>query len=83
MESVTEFAEYEPPRRLRVRIVEGPLPVDGLWELEPVGGGTRIRFQAEGAAKGAMGLIEPLLALTLRRRFRAQHEQLKRILEAQ
>lgn len=45
MESVTEFAEYEPPRRLRVRIVEGPLPVDGLGNSSRLPGTRAFAFR--------------------------------------
>jgi uncharacterized protein YndB with AHSA1/START domain len=81
-EQVVEFAEFERPRRLGTRIVEGPLPVDGVWTLEPHGDGTRVQFVAEGPLPGPMRLASPLLARIVGRQFRAYHENLRRNVEA-
>jgi ligand-binding SRPBCC domain-containing protein len=82
LESVTEVAAYEQDRRFDVRIVEGPLPVDGRWNFEPIDGGTRLRFAARGQPTGAMRLFEPLLARVLRRQMRRDHARLKQALES-
>lgn len=74
IESVTEVVAYEPDRRFDVRVVSGPVPLDGRWELEPDADGTRLRFSAEG---GGPRLLGPLV----RRRFRAHHDRLKRAIE--
>jgi uncharacterized protein YndB with AHSA1/START domain len=42
-EQVTEFTEFDRPRRLHVHIVEGPYPVDGTWIFDSAGDGTRVR----------------------------------------
>jgi uncharacterized protein YndB with AHSA1/START domain len=80
-EQITEFAEFERPRRLRVHIVEGPAPVDGTWTFEPDGGGTRVHFVAEGRLPGALRLAEPMVAWMMGRQFRRYHENLRRNLE--
>jgi uncharacterized protein YndB with AHSA1/START domain len=74
--SVTEVTTFEPARRFAVRIVEGPVPVDGEWTLEPAGdGATRLRFVASGEGPRLMG---PLIA----RQFRKHHDRLRQALEA-
>ena len=50
---VVEFAVFDRPHRLHVRIVEGPFPVDGTWTLTPDGAGTRVAFVAEGPLRGS------------------------------
>ena len=82
IESVTEVSAYEPDRRFDIRIVEGPLPVDGRWDLEPAGAGSRIRFAATGRARGPMRILEPLLRRFLERQFRRDHERLRQALES-
>jgi uncharacterized protein YndB with AHSA1/START domain len=82
LEQILEVAELEPPRRFGLRVVEGPLPVHGDLVFSPDGrGGTRLRVHAYGRARGAMRLLEPLLALGIRREFRRQYRSLKGLLE--
>ncbi len=81
IESITEVVAYEPDRRFDVHVVSGPMPMDGSWELEPVGSGTRVHFSTEGHGPKAARLLEPLMAIAMRRRFRRQHERLKRAVE--
>jgi uncharacterized protein YndB with AHSA1/START domain len=80
---VTEFAEFDRPRRLRVDVAEGPYPVDGTWTFEPDGEGTRVHFAAEGEQKGMMKLLGPLMPRLLAREFRGYHEHLRRRLEGE
>jgi uncharacterized protein YndB with AHSA1/START domain len=74
IESVTEIVEYQPEHRFRIRVISGPLPIDGRWDLEPDGTGTLLRFAAEG--KGP-ALATPLV----RRRFGGAHARLKQNIE--
>ena len=83
LEQIVEVAALEPPRRFGLRIVEGPLPVDGELTLSPTeDGGTRLHMHAHGRAPGAMRLLEPLLTLGLKREFRDQYRRLKELVEA-
>ncbi|HEX3317256.1 MAG TPA: SRPBCC family protein [Solirubrobacteraceae bacterium] len=77
-EQVTEFAEFDRPRRLRVQVVDGPLPLDGTWELRPDGDGTEVRFVAEGPLSGVMRLAEPIVRRITGRQFAQYHENLRR-----
>jgi uncharacterized protein YndB with AHSA1/START domain len=81
-EQITEFAEYERPRRLRVHVVEGPQPIDGTWTLEPAPAGTRVVFAAEGELRGPARLLGPVVRRAIARQFTAYHRNLRRNLES-
>jgi hypothetical protein len=81
LETITEVVAYQPDQRFDVCIASGPVPIDGSWELESMTTGTRVHFSAEGRCPAAARLLEPLLAFAMRRRFRRQHERLKRAVE--
>jgi uncharacterized protein YndB with AHSA1/START domain len=76
-EQVTEFSEFERPRRLRVEIIEGPFPGYGAWTFEPDGEGTRVQFVAEAEIKGAMKVFSPIAARILARQFAGYHRNLR------
>jgi uncharacterized protein YndB with AHSA1/START domain len=80
-EQVVEFSEFERPSRLRVRVVEGPYPVDGTWIFEASGAGTSVRFTAEGELKGPTKLLQPFAQRALARQFAGYHRNLRRNLE--
>jgi carbon monoxide dehydrogenase subunit G len=81
-EQVTEFTEFDRPRRFHVHIVEGRFPVDGTWSLEPDGSGTRVQFVAEGELHGLMRLLEPIVVRVLARQFAGYHRNLSHNLES-
>jgi Polyketide cyclase / dehydrase and lipid transport len=80
-EQITEFTEFDRPRRLQVHIVEGQFPVDGTWSFEPDGDGTRVHFVADGQLRGAMRFLEPVIARVLARQFAGYHRNLRRNVE--
>ena len=82
VEAIVEVAEYEENRRFDLRIVSGPLPIDGRNEFRPAGGGTRIDLIAEGKLSGPLRFAEPILAGALRRQFAGYYERLKESLES-
>jgi uncharacterized protein YndB with AHSA1/START domain len=77
-EEITEIVVFEPGRRFDIRVVEGP-PVDGRWDYEPQGEGTRLTFtptvRLPGPLAGVVGFVTTLA-------FRRYHRRLKRALEA-
>jgi uncharacterized membrane protein len=82
LEQLVEVARFEPNRRFELRIVEGPLPIDGAFSFTPANGhGTRVDFEAQGEPKGALRLLEPLLARQIERQFRDHLTHLKTALE--
>jgi carbon monoxide dehydrogenase subunit G len=80
-EQITEFTEFDRPRRFHVHIVEGPFPVDGTWSFEPDGPGTRVHFVAQGQLRGLMRFLEPVVSRVGARQFAGYHLNLRRNLE--
>lgn len=81
--STFEVAAYEPGRLFAMRAIDGPLLLDGRWELSAHnGGGTELRFTGEGPVKGPLKLLEKPLTRSLDKRFRGYHATLKRLVEA-
>jgi carbon monoxide dehydrogenase subunit G len=78
---VTEFTGFDRPRLLQVHVVEGPIPVDGEWSLQPDGSGTRVHFVAAGELTGALRLLGPLAARMMARQFAVYHRNLRRNVE--
>lgn len=83
VEAIVEVSAYEPNRRFDLRIVSGPLPIDGSHEFGETDGGTRIDFVAAGQPGGVFRFAEPLLARMLRRQFSGYYARLQALLEAQ
>lgn len=81
--SVVEVSQFERGRRLELRIVEGPLPVDGLFVFEAINGSsTRLELFGTGRPTGAMRLAQPLLRRVVRRQFAGNLRSLKQVMEA-
>jgi uncharacterized protein YndB with AHSA1/START domain len=83
LHSTVEVAEYDPPRAFALRILDGPLPLDGSWTLEPLPGATRLHFVGEGATRGLLRPLDGLLSRSVARQFGQHHNRLKAALEAQ
>jgi uncharacterized protein YndB with AHSA1/START domain len=75
--STVEVVDFEPGKLFALRIVSGPLPLDGRWELSPTASGTRLTFTGEARSPGLMRLAKPMVA----RQFRGYHKRLKALLE--
>lgn len=77
-----EFTEFEPPRRMVSRSVEGKRDVTATFTLEPAGGGTRVTERLEtGAMGGLLGrLPDPLVNRLLGRSLRGNLKTLGRVL---
>jgi len=83
LESLVEVSELESDRRFGLKMIEGPLPVDGHLRFEPDGEGTRVSFTVQARPTGAMRVAQPLLRLALKRQFKQHCADLKRALEGQ
>ena len=74
-----EVTEHDPPRRFSLRVVEGPVKVNGTQELKERGGATRIHVRAEGRAPRLAGaMMKP----ALERQLRGHYDRLKRNLDS-
>ena len=77
-----EVVAYEPPKRLTLRSLGGPVDFRVDHELTERGGGTVLRFVAEAQPGGLLRLTEPLLARTAKQEFRQDFDRLKELLES-
>jgi uncharacterized protein YndB with AHSA1/START domain len=78
---ITEVVVFEPGRRFDIRVVEGP-PVDGRWDFESAGAGTRLTLTPTARLPGPLRVAEPLVAFMTALAFGRFHRRLKRALEA-
>jgi len=81
VESLVEVATYEPDTAFALRILDGPLKVDGAYRFAGHDGHTHVDFTAEGDIGGPLKLATPLIRRTLARQFAAYHRRLKEVLE--
>jgi uncharacterized protein YndB with AHSA1/START domain len=81
LESTVQVAECEPPTTLALHVVDGPLPLDGRWILEPREGGTRLHFRGEARLRGLRRAATPFVKRALVRQFVHHHRHLRQILE--
>jgi carbon monoxide dehydrogenase subunit G len=84
--AVYEIVERTPPRRQLVRSVSGPFRFEGLLELSPDVGGTRVRHTVVTGPEDALARVlfvvaRPLVRRSMRRRIAGQLERLKRMVE--
>jgi carbon monoxide dehydrogenase subunit G len=77
-----EVVAYEPPRRLALRSLGGPVDFTVDHELAANGGGTELTFVAEAQPRGALRLAGPVLARTAEQQFRQDFDRLKELLES-
>ncbi len=81
-----EVTAHDPPSCYAVKATSGPFPFEGLLELEPVGGKTKITNTIDAGADGAATrvifvLFGPLLRILMRKQLRKELEGLKVLLE--
>jgi uncharacterized protein YndB with AHSA1/START domain len=81
-DQVTEFTEFDRPRRLHVHVVEGPQPIDGTWTFQPDGYGTRVCFVAAGELRGPLRMLGPVVRRLIARQFAGYHRTLRENLES-
>ena len=79
--SELEVTEFDRPRRLMLKTVNGPVRFTVDHRLAEADGGTRLTVVAEGKAGGLMRLGEPMLARTVEAEMRKDFERLKELLE--
>ena len=79
--SELEVTEFDRPRRLMLKALNGPVRFTVDPRLAEADGGTRLTVVAEGKAGGLMRLGEPMLARTVEAEMRKDFERLKELLE--
>ena len=81
IEYVNEIVELEPGRRLSMRSVKAPFPMEVDYEFEDAGAGSRVRIRARGDASGFYALAGPLLSRQVARAIEGDLGRLKALLE--
>ncbi len=81
MEYVNEIVALEPGRRLAMRSVKAPFPMEVTYELEDAPAGTLMRIRAGGDAGGFYRIAAPLLSAAVRRGIEKDLAELKRVME--
>jgi hypothetical protein len=81
IEQTLVVTEHEPPWRLDLAVVEGPLPLKVSHTLEAVDGGTRITVVGEGEPRGLPRFVAAMAAKAVEKQSRHDFAKLKRILE--
>jgi carbon monoxide dehydrogenase subunit G len=82
-ENELEVTACDPPRRLTLKALGGPVPFTVDHELVENGGSTRLHVIAEAKPATFMKLAEPVLARTAEEELRKDFERLKEQLEAE
>jgi carbon monoxide dehydrogenase subunit G len=82
LENELEVTAYDPPRRLTLKALGGPVPFTVDHELNENGGSTLLHVVAEAKPGTFMKLAEPVLARTAEEEMRKDFERLKQQLEA-
>jgi Polyketide cyclase / dehydrase and lipid transport len=77
-----ELVEFERPRRVTFRARSRIVDFDDAVELTPVDGGTRLEARMTAQPRGAMRLVSPLMARTMRRQFAGNWDHLRQALES-
>jgi len=75
------LVEATPPRRIRFEVIAGPARPTGLYEIEPVGAASRVRFSLSLQPKGFMRLMNGMIQRTMEAEV-ANLTRLKEVLES-
>src|SRR3954453_6869311 len=78
-----QVTAYDPPRRLTLKALGGPVPFTVDHQLVPDGDSTLVHLIAEAKPGTFMKLAEPMLARQAEQQLRADFERLKEQLEAE
>jgi carbon monoxide dehydrogenase subunit G len=77
-----EVAAFDPPRRLALRTLEGPVKIDVDHKLETQGDGTLLHVVAEAKPGALLGFAKPVLARQAEHELRRDFTRLKELLES-
>ena len=83
IEWTSEVTEYEPNRKVKLRIISGPMLMEQSLTFEPVEGATRLTMAGEGEFGGLFKLAQPVVNRSMKKQSEANLANLKDILEAE
>lgn len=79
--STFEVVEFESDRRIRIRTIDGPMPLDITREVQPIDQrSARVRATIRGGPTGPLRLLDPLTKLAVRRSVRGDYDRLAGLL---
>ena len=78
-----QVTEYVPPARIGFRVVSGPMPFEGVFQLDALDQRTRLTYAVQVATKGFARIFGPLTARVVRGQMSRQLAGLKRVLESE
>jgi uncharacterized protein YndB with AHSA1/START domain len=81
-ETELEVTAYEPPERLTLRALDGPVRFTVDHRLDEEDGATRLHLVCEAKPGGMLRFAGPVVERRAREEFRRDFERLKEILEA-
>ena len=84
MEVVWEVVEYEPPAKIGVKSITGPVSVESGYRFEAVGEDqTKVTVHGEADVGEIFSIADPLVERMAQRQWEASFENLKDVLEHQ
>ena len=83
MEWTSEVTEYEPNRRMGLKITSGPMSIEQRLTFEPVEHGTRFTLVGEGEMGGFFKLADPIVNRAMQKQMEGNLANLKDLLETQ
>jgi uncharacterized protein YndB with AHSA1/START domain len=83
VEVTWEVVGYDPPKRIEVKTIEGPVDIEADYTFEALGEShTKVTVQGEGDLHGIFDLAEPIVERIAQRQWANSFENLKDLLEA-
>jgi uncharacterized protein YndB with AHSA1/START domain len=82
MVNEAEMVEFEPNRKMVVRLIDAPFPARIVIDFLPVGRGTRLDWAAEVTPRGLLRPAGPLLLRFYRWAFQKDLDNLKTLMES-
>lgn len=74
--------EYDPPNKIGVKTIEGPIPVEADYTFEATGEGqTKVAVHGKADVGKVFGIADPLVERMAQRQWDASFENLKDVLE--
>jgi uncharacterized protein YndB with AHSA1/START domain len=79
-----EVVGYEPPNKIRVKSIKGPVSVESAYTFEAVSEKqTKVTVHGKADVGGVFSLAEPVIERMAQRQWEASFENLKDVLESQ
>jgi uncharacterized protein YndB with AHSA1/START domain len=82
MVNEAEMVEFEPNRKMVVRLIDAPVPARIVIDFLPVGEGTRLDWTAEVTPRGLLRPAGPLMLRLYRWAFQKDLDNLKALMES-